>query len=499
MMCALLLAAAAAVTTMAGPDDPLPLPRYRLEPGQTIETTSIVEGRAPARDGQPERVVSRSESITSYWIVGRNADGSARVLVRVTERSLPVPGQAEGAVLRAEEPARLAYFDVFADGRSVPNPTTEQVVRPEALFPALPRDEAERRAGWTVTSGDGWESATYRVVSATPELWTIEGTQTTGFDLVYPREKVAVQSTIDPVQGRLVGKVRTDATEAMRAEAKKREPRYGTIGDEERARLAEESGRYFDLIATALAIRSDPEAMRTLDAAVSCYDRVGTLLRDAAGTFREPMFAEAAEGIAKRVEESRASYVESMRGRMARIGQPAPAWKLDDLDGNSHSLEQYRGKVVVIDFWYRDCPWCLRGMPGLKQVAAEMGPDVVLLGLNTDAKVEDARFVAKVMELTYPTLVGAKALPKAYGVEGYPTVYVIAPDGTIADIHVGYSAELREAVLKSIARARGGWSDEASGGRVTEVRTKTAPPPGATPEAGPRGRCGSQEQDDHPA
>jgi hypothetical protein len=62
----------------------------------------------------------------------------------------------------------------------------------------------------------------------------------------------------------------------------------------------------------------------------------------------------------------------------AVIGHPAPAWEIKDLDGRTHTLEQYRGKVLVLDFWYRGCGWCMRAMPQVKRsrgtIAAGLSP-----------------------------------------------------------------------------------------------------------------------------
>ena len=121
------------------------------------------------------------------------------------------------------------------------------------------------------------------------------------------------------------------------------------------------------------------------------------------------------------------------------------------LDGKEHALADYRGKVVVMDFWYRGCGWCVKAMPQMNALAEQYaGKPVAILGMNNDAKMEDARFVADVMALKYGTILVDRDFPGKCGVQGFPTVIVVDPEGKVRDLHVGYSADLREKLAKSI-------------------------------------------------
>ena len=132
--------------------------------------------------------------------------------------------------------------------------------------------------------------------------------------------------------------------------------------------------------------------------------------------------------------------------RTKLIGLPSPQWKTTDFDELEHSIAQYRGQVVILDFWYRGCGWCIRAMPQVKRIARDFKDrPVVVLGMNTDRKEEDARFVIDKMGLAYSNL-RATGLPEKYSVSGFPTLIVIDPVGRVHDIHVGYSATLYEEV-----------------------------------------------------
>ena len=131
-------------------------------------------------------------------------------------------------------------------------------------------------------------------------------------------------------------------------------------------------------------------------------------------------------------------------------GMPAADWKLDDLDGTSHALGDYRGKVVVLDFWYRGCGWCIRAMPQVQQLSEDFKNEpVAVLGMNNDQDEKDAKFVVDAMQLTYPVLKGTE-IPAKYHVHGFPTLIIIDQDGKVHDVHIGYSKTLRADVGKTI-------------------------------------------------
>ena len=132
------------------------------------------------------------------------------------------------------------------------------------------------------------------------------------------------------------------------------------------------------------------------------------------------------------------------------LNKPSADWSTTDIDGKPAAMKDYRGKVVVMDFWYRGCGWCMYAMPQVKQLAADYkDKPVIVLGMNTDQKEEDARFVIDTFELRYPTIKAA-GIPDKYGVQGFPTLIIVDQQGIVRDVHVGYSPDLHEKVSKKI-------------------------------------------------
>lgn len=123
------------------------------------------------------------------------------------------------------------------------------------------------------------------------------------------------------------------------------------------------------------------------------------------------------------------------------VGLPAPDLTLKDLSGKSVSLGDYKGKVVLVNFWATWCVPCLAEIPELIEMQQKYGSKgFVILGLAMDEEgksvvapwVEKQRFDVKGQKLAmnYPILLGNdEAANKFGGLIGYPTSVLITRDG----------------------------------------------------------------------
>ncbi len=140
----------------------------------------------------------------------------------------------------------------------------------------------------------------------------------------------------------------------------------------------------------------------------------------------------------------------------AVIGEPSAEWRTIDLDGTPHALADYRGKVVVLDFWYAGCGHCLNAMPKMIALAEEFKHEpVVVLGVNTDTGEEEARRqrVLDAMHLAYPTLRDAHdgaRIHEAYKVTLWPTIVVLDQRGVVKHVHCGDLPWLKDALAGEI-------------------------------------------------
>jgi len=127
---------------------------------------------------------------------------------------------------------------------------------------------------------------------------------------------------------------------------------------------------------------------------------------------------------------------------------PAPAFSLPDLAGGQLALADLRGRPVVIDFWATWCAPCERQVPVLNAFQAKHGERIPVLGISVDVDPNAvAPFVAE-HAVQYRVLLGDEGLARDYGALGFPTLFVVRPDGSVHSAHVGVvSPEALEAAV----------------------------------------------------
>lgn len=114
-------------------------------------------------------------------------------------------------------------------------------------------------------------------------------------------------------------------------------------------------------------------------------------------------------------------------------GTAAPAFTLKDFEGKEHTLDEFKGKVVVMDFWGTWCLPCKIAMPAVQKVHEKFaGKDVVVIGMNFESNPNaDPEKFKKEKGFTYMSLAHAETVAGNYKVAGWPTFYVIGKDGKV--------------------------------------------------------------------
>lgn len=141
------------------------------------------------------------------------------------------------------------------------------------------------------------------------------------------------------------------------------------------------------------------------------------------------------------------------KDQMAVIGSHAPDFTLTDLEGKKVSLSDYRGKVIVIDFWATWCPPCKDSIPFLEslyQRYKERG--IVVIGVSFDEDVELVKRFKERYPMTYPTLMGEGWIKNNYGLIGIPEMFIIGRDGVLRYHHLGFNESVPDEVEKEIKK-----------------------------------------------
>ncbi len=415
-----LLASIASLLVSASEVPPPPeLPRYRLETGRIL----MYEIRVP---GQPDR-----ESRFEIHVLARNQDKSFRLLFR---------SESGGRTT-------LAFADAFPDGRLVSNDTLGVVLDPRPVFPKLPANQSELEDGWEVVEPNLGTVYRYRAV-AERRGYRLSWTRHRTIDAIYGTTSEA-DAFFDPSRRRRVlTRIETKGSRGgeslPRSEAELVRSRWRSVDEAER--LHREAEAYF------AALAEYDETTRDLPFAPA--DELPQRLQDAEAKLRELenrlTFDILRESLRARLPKgpSSARLVESARRAIeigSLLGAPAPEFEATDLEGERHSLSDYRGRVVLLDFWQANCGWCFYAMPKIRQLAETFRNEpVTVLGMNVDDdRIQDAHRIVSAMKLEYPNLV-AKGTREPYRLRALPTLFLIDREGIVRHIHQGFSPGLAD-------------------------------------------------------
>ena len=135
-------------------------------------------------------------------------------------------------------------------------------------------------------------------------------------------------------------------------------------------------------------------------------------------------------------------------------GDLAPEWKLRDTQGVAHAMSDYRGRVVVLDFWATWCPPCLKVSPHMQALHERYDEkDVAILAIHYDDEGDPAAYMKK-HGYRYRALTDGLAVAKKYGVSRIPTIMVISRDGRVLHRQTGFRRGDEKNIARIVEEAR---------------------------------------------
>ena len=137
------------------------------------------------------------------------------------------------------------------------------------------------------------------------------------------------------------------------------------------------------------------------------------------------------------------------------VGKKVKYYNLKDIEGNIIKAEDLKGKIVVLNFWFTNCPACRKETPALNELAFEYArqPDVVFIAIALDHRW-DIRDFLKTHPLSYSIIEDGQIYADRYGVHEYPTNVVLDRQGKVLFSDAGFASTVEYWLRKNIEAAK---------------------------------------------
>ncbi len=407
-------------------------PRYQLQVGQELDFSSTEKTTTQGKLSQT------GTGNWKVWVIEAPTADSWNIVVSEQDSIYTV--NADGTQTLAGTQSSLESATVFSDGRFTVSPNADITFTPALLFPRLPAaDETQWQDSdprlevtTTYTLQAAQSNATSTVIQSSdmsPISKVTGDTSTTTYTL--DLTKGAIPSSVNNAGGNgteyvvnrsLTGVSKLDAT---------------TLSD-----LATNSSLYFSAIDQYSHLQN--VAMNDLSTAAQVLAQAKQVLTDASGKLTDAQFKTPIDTMIEGHDDLANQIIAMLKADATLLGKAAPAWTLKDFSGVQHSLSDYQGQVVVLDFWFASCEWCMLAMPRLVELNNQYAHEAfTTIGMNVDNDIKAAQQVESILNSNY-TSMSAQSVYQTYQVQSFPTFMVLDTKGVIQKIFHGYTPTIKE-------------------------------------------------------
>lgn len=122
------------------------------------------------------------------------------------------------------------------------------------------------------------------------------------------------------------------------------------------------------------------------------------------------------------------------------LDDTAPGFTGRSVDGRQVNMQQYQGKVTVVNFWRSDCERCVEQMVMFEDIYRAYGEEgVEVVSINVDANADDVRNIVEEADVSYPVILDTSDLiSEAYTVDRTPYTVLVDRDGSVRYVRSGY-------------------------------------------------------------
>jgi thiol-disulfide isomerase/thioredoxin len=135
------------------------------------------------------------------------------------------------------------------------------------------------------------------------------------------------------------------------------------------------------------------------------------------------------------------------------VGRKAPSFSLMDLNGHQVTLDQFKGRVVMLDFWATWCGPCRQSMPALENLQKEFHDNLSLLAINLKESPDEVRNYVNLRKIQSLVLLDVDGkVGQAYQSSSIPMQVLVDQQGIVRHVQIGFAPSVQQELRSEISK-----------------------------------------------